>query len=246
MFQFRPDNREKVIEAHVKRLIQSIKTNNLLHCRPIVVNQKMEIIDGQHRLLAAKALDTEIYYQVIDLSSDDIVRMNIAKTWSNSDFVNFYCRNGYEEYIKLNEFMKKHNLNLKVAMNIAMGTEKKGFLDFKLGKFKFDTASLNEELDVCWDTINYIKKMNGFSTYTSSSRFWHGLLKLVSHPGFDKTKWRFNIERMIDHFGPRARTQDYQKMLMDIYNWKNTKKIDLTEADAEVETEIEQEECAQV
>ena len=31
--------------------------------RPIVVNKKMEVMDGQHRLMAAKQLGVEIYYQ---------------------------------------------------------------------------------------------------------------------------------------------------------------------------------------
>lgn len=46
---------------HVEKLIASIKTANLLDCEPILVNEKMEVIDGQHRLEAAKSLNLDIY-----------------------------------------------------------------------------------------------------------------------------------------------------------------------------------------
>src|SRR5258708_17508951 len=36
--------------CHVKRLVKSIQTRNLLHLRPIAVDETMAVIDGQHRL----------------------------------------------------------------------------------------------------------------------------------------------------------------------------------------------------
>ncbi len=232
IFTFRDDNREKIDQAHIKRLIESIKARNLLELRPIVVNEKMEVIDGQHRLLAAKALGCEIFYQQEKkLDAVDIVRMNISKPWTMGDFLNFYVHHNYIEYKKLAEFMKKHNLTLKVAMTIALGQARQGYHEFRLGEFKFHEESLSIELDICWDTINYIKKMNGFSPYTSSSRFWKALLKLVRHPDFDEGKWRNNMQKMIDHFSPKARTEDYINMIQSVYNWRNNSRISLMDDD---------------
>lgn len=44
-------NRE-VNKAHVKKLAASIRKKNLLYIRPVIVNDRMEIIDGQHRVAA--------------------------------------------------------------------------------------------------------------------------------------------------------------------------------------------------
>ena len=232
LFTFRDDNREKIDQAHVKRLIESIKARNLLELRPIVINDKMEVIDGQHRLLAAKALGCAIFYQQEKkLDAVDIVRMNISKAWTMGDFLNFYCHHGYQEYLKLRNFLNKHNLTLKVGMTIALGQIRQGYHDFRMGAFKFHEESLGIELDICWDTINYIKKMNGFSSYTSSSRFWKALLKLVRHPDFDESKWRSNTQKLIDHFSPKARTEDYISMIQHIYNWRNPSRIVLMEDD---------------
>ncbi len=138
LFRFREDNREAINQAHVKRLAESIKARNLLDLRPISVNSEYEVIDGQHRLLAAKSLGVEIYYQMQEgLKAEDIIIMNVSKSWAQADYLNYYCKNGYQEYIKLKDFTKHHNISLKVAINIMVGYSKTAAQEFKNGKFKF-------------------------------------------------------------------------------------------------------------
>lgn len=228
IFILRDDNREKIDRPHIQRLCESIKSRNLLEFRPIVVNEKMEVIDGQHRLFAAKALDVEIYYQVESkLDAPDIVRMNISKAWTMGDYLNFYCQHDYEEYKKLAEFMKKHSLTLKVALTIALGQSKLGYYEFKRGEFKFEECSENVDLDICWETIHYIQKINGYAQYTYTNRFWKAMLKLVKHPNFDAKKWKSNVEKLVSNFCPKARADDYVIMVQNIYNWRNNAKIHL-------------------
>ncbi len=230
MFVFRADNREKIDHTHVKKLQESIQSRNMLQLAPIIVNDKMEVIDGQHRLLAAKALGVEIFYrEEKKMDCADIIRMNISKSWRAADYLNFYCQHNYEEYKKLATFMKKNNVSLKVAMTIGMGQAHLVFEDFRMGNFKFPDECLDMELDICWDTINYIKKINGFSPYTSASRFWKAMLKLFKHPDFDANKWRSNMKQMIDNFAAKAKHEHYVHMFEHIYNWRNTKKIKLTD-----------------
>lgn len=228
MFRFRDDNREKIDQAHVRRLIESIKARNLLDLRPILVNEMMEVIDGQHRLLAAKMLGVEVYYQKEKkLGANEVMLMNTAKAWTCGDYLNFYCKNGYKEYQKLQNFMKKHNLNLRVALNICMGAGKYSYSSYKNGEFQFEDQQLDKELEVCWDTIDFIKKMNGFSAYTSSSRFWRAMIKLTTHYNFDAMKWRANLQKMVERFTSKATTDDYCRLMMDVYNWRNNDKISL-------------------
>lgn len=232
MFILRKDNRNKIDLLHVSRLVESIKLRNLLEMRPIVVNETMEVMDGQHRLLAAKELGIEIYYeQQVCLNSFDIIRMNISKSWGMGDFMNFYCEHDYPEYKKLAEFMKRNNLTLKVAFCIACGQVHQGYHDFKTGKFRFHEEGLDPYLQICWETIDYIKKMNGFSPYTYSSRFWKPLLKLVRHPEFDRKKWLTNMQRMIEHFCPKPRSEDYAQMMQNVYNWRSNCRISILETD---------------
>ncbi len=232
MFTLKSDNRAKIDQTHVKRLASSIQARNLLEMRPISVNSEMEILDGQHRFLAAKSLGVPIFYEIkTNLVASDVILLNVSKAWCMADYLNYYEKNGYEYYLKLRKFMKENNISLKVALGITMGQSWADIDKFKKGEYVFEQDAGKEELKTCWDTINYIKKMNGYSVYTSSSRFWKALIKLVKHYDFEKKKWLLNLERMIDKIGPKARAEDYVKLFTDIYNWKNTRKIDLSEGD---------------
>ena len=229
-FKFRNDNRAKIDKPHVKRLVDSIKSRNLLHMRPILVNEKMEVIDGQHRLKAAMELDVEIFYQIEKkLSASDIILVNIAQKWSSADYLNYYCQHEYPEYLKLKSFIENNELTLRVALNIVSGTEHDGFKFFREGKFCFDSDVVSEELAMCWDTINYIRKINGYSVYTQSAKFWKALLSLIRHPLFDASRWRENMQRMISHFAPKSTYKEYQEMFQNIYNWRTKARIDLIE-----------------
>ena len=187
-------------------------------------------IDGQHRLLAAQELGVDIYYTVEkNLTCSDIITLNNVKGWGMYDYLNFYVQNQFDEYIKLNEFMKKHGLNLKVAFNMTSGTAKEGFANFRLGKYKFTTDIYQVELDNCWQTIDFIRRMNGFSSYLTSSKFWNALLKLVKSPGFNDKKWMTNLSQMVEKVTQKPTAKDYCRLLMEIHNYRSQTKIDLME-----------------
>lgn len=228
IFNFRSDNREKINQDHVKRLIQSISSRNLLELRPILVNEDMEVLDGQHRLMAAKSLGVDIYYQVEKILKDaDIILMNTSKSWGSADYQNYYCRNGFIEYIKLEEFRKKNSISLRISLNICIGRSRGAYENYKKGRFVFKQEEISQEIDCCKDTIELIHKLNGFSPYTKSARFWKALLKLVKHHRFEHKKWMINLHKMVERFVAKAKTEDYCKLMMEIYNWHNSDKINI-------------------
>lgn len=237
MFIFREDNRSKIDYAHVEKIKNSIKSKNMLELRPILVNEKMEIIDGQHRLLAAKGLDIEIYYVIEkDLRPADIVLMNISKAWQLDDFLNFYVKNDFPEYVKLKKFVSHNILSLKVALALQQGLSNSIRHEFKIGNYKYlDTDE--SIIQTCKETIEVIKRRNGFSGYTASSKFWMSMIKLFIHPKFEARKWFSNLVRMVDDCGPRSTTIGYQKMILDIYNWRNNSRIEIVKGDPDEESQ---------
>ena len=221
-FVLRPDNRaDGISERHVKLLMLSLKSKNLLHLRPIAVTESMEVIDGQHRLEAAKRLGLPIYYEVEkNLEAKDVILMNVVKPWSASDFFNYYVKNGYPEYVKLEEFMKKNGLTLKPALSICVPGRERAAKAFREGSFKFNDTILTREMDACWQIIGFIGDKLQNTQYMRSGKFLRALLAIVRHPDFDMSRMMKNVDRLITRIGPRITQREYIDMFLTIYNYK--------------------------
>lgn len=76
---------------------------------PILVNERMEVIDGQHRLEAAKRLDIPILFIIkAGAGATEVMQLNLRRgNWTVYDFIGFYSANGNHSYIKLNEYSVK-------------------------------------------------------------------------------------------------------------------------------------------
>src|SRR5690606_774965 len=74
-------NRE-VDLRHVRKLMKAIEKRNLLHLNPIIVDEQNRVIEGQHRLEAAKQLQVPIYYitdNTVNKSDIEIGRASCGK-----------------------------------------------------------------------------------------------------------------------------------------------------------------------
>jgi len=90
---------------HVEKLKISFGRKYLLS--PIIVNENFEIIDGQHRFVAAKELGLPVYYIAIggySLMDIQIYNTN-ASNWKKKDFLNMYCDLGRPAYVQFKKFM---------------------------------------------------------------------------------------------------------------------------------------------
>jgi hypothetical protein len=114
-------NRE-VDKTHVKKLSGSIRRKNLLYIRPVIVNTRMEVIDGQHRIAACQEIDETVYYIKVDqLSKEDIAILNTAqKNWTRMDFINFYAIEGRDEYRKLSKLINKYPVKVSFLLSFCL------------------------------------------------------------------------------------------------------------------------------
>lgn len=95
--------------GNVERLVKSIEENGFLQL-PIIVNENYEVIDGQHRLMAARKLNSIIYYHKVnnyDLKTAIVLNRN-QSNWSISDYIKSYCDLGYKDYILLQQFYESN------------------------------------------------------------------------------------------------------------------------------------------
>lgn len=230
-----------VSKKHVTMLMDSITKNNQLDTRPIVVNKNLEIIDGQHRLEAAKNLELPIYYVVKNEADyQEMAFLNSCQAnWGTRDFLTMYSNQGFPEYKHLEEFVNRHNINLEPVICFFLyggGTSRKERLEsrsqflqrFKRGEFVFEG---NEELFNSI-LINFQKLVTIFrersfkrrkeSEFINRSSFVRAFIQFsISNAGI------INWDRFFDHLNykldsvtPKATTSQYFDLLLNIYNWR--------------------------
>lgn len=228
VFEKHAGNRE-VDDKAVKKLMESIKEKNMLMLRPIIVDKNLKVIDGNHRLEAAKRMQIPVYYVVDEtLESQAMYLLNNAqKNWTLSDYLNYYVNQGNEEYIKLNQFISKEKTPLNIAFQLLNGSRSGGFFKtFRDGKYVFpDEKEFNESMEKkerILETIDYIKrKTSGLKLYLSRVTFYSALVEFFNIKSFDYTVFMTKLQYKLDLIRPCSKQCDYVKIFKEIYNWKN-------------------------
>lgn len=95
--------------THSKKLLESITQNGYFNV-PILVNENMEIIDGQGRFEALKMLGLPIRYVMEEGAGLEACRvLNRQQTnWSTADYVKSFVENGNENYIRLSKLADRY------------------------------------------------------------------------------------------------------------------------------------------
>ena len=86
------DGNRRTNSANLNQISESMKEKQLVI--PITVNEKFEIIDGQHRFKACEYLGLPVYYimqQGYDIN--DVIRANVngGRKWFDADYLHRYC-----------------------------------------------------------------------------------------------------------------------------------------------------------
>lgn len=117
-------NRE-IIAGHVAKLATSILQRNMLPQNPILVNEKYEVIDGQHRLEVARNNNLEIYYMIVPGAAfEEIVALNSSnRVWNSMDYVNGYASKGSKDFMWLKEFIDQYGISVTQALTFLFGSE---------------------------------------------------------------------------------------------------------------------------
>ncbi len=131
IFETKDYDRFKILEGnrpinHVKKLIVSIQSIGML-MRPVLVNEKFEIIDGQGTFSACKYLRLPVPYVIQPgLTIRECRFLNRYQTkWSVNDFINSYAvgNDSREVYRNLKVVMDQFpDINKKVVIKAATPT----------------------------------------------------------------------------------------------------------------------------
>lgn len=229
-FKFSEENRDLDLK-HVQELINSITEKNLLSSNPIIVNSKMEIMDGQHRYEAAKFLETTLYFKEDNnFKPNDIARINtVNRKWQLEDYLKHFRSQGNGEYAAIDNFIHQYNVNIYSAIGLLSGRTAQPNNElvsrFKDGKFVVKDYE---------HAIHVLTVRNDFGNYSTdfykSKMFLNVVSKLVKDPEYNHQKMITQIQNQSRAFVKCTTVIQYLEMLTEIYNYRVRKEqnVDFT------------------
>lgn len=217
-------NRE-VDNRHVLALVKSIQEKNLLHLNPIIVNESLEVIDGQHRLEAARLLNTDIYY-VIDgeIKEADISKLNsVKKNWSVLDYVNYFATTGKPEFKEVLNFIAKYPGIKLTTIFALLSSDERGSYAKAARSGYVDISNLKVAYKVA-DMLVELYNLPG-KEFVFDSKFGIALMKCTKDSSFDFATLMEKITMLQRRFVKCPTIKEYLEMIEEIYNYKNSKNI---------------------
>lgn len=109
LFRHLIDNRE-VKTRTTQKIKESFSSVGYI-TNPIIVNEKMEVIDGQNRLEALRQLGMPVDYIIVEGAGIKECRaLNINQSnWSTNDWINSYADGGNLNYMRIRNLLKEYS-----------------------------------------------------------------------------------------------------------------------------------------
>lgn len=245
MFSFLQENRNIVFEK-VRQLEVLIKAHG--QQQPISVNEKMEIIDGQHRFQACKNLGATVEFMIRPgATAQNALHHNQGgSNWKLKDRIHYYAETGNEDYKILRDWSEQ-NADISIAMvasilrgtgeNRAMYLTQNGELkslksqralkessyigsDIHVGLFKIrDIESARRRLYCVRSILDALP-----AGKVANGKIVSALIKIMKNEKFKYDQLVFQIKSYPTKIYPVTTTEECVKMLDDLYNYK--KRID--------------------
>lgn len=212
-------NRE-LSQSHVKRLSEAFAENKTLaQYSFITVNEKMEVIDGQHRLEALKQLGQKVYYMVVPgLTLKDVQKLNSGgKQWRPLDFAKSFRVLGYESYRLYLEFKAKYKYNHDVLLKYMSLDQNISTQAFKEGKFK--VKDLASSVAYCQQLSEIAEKYEKATLRDQAL----ALLTLMKHPAYNQKRMLEKLSKHSNKIREAHGEFECQRELERIYNFGNKK-----------------------
>ena len=229
-----PTNWQRPIDsAHVRELADSMReVGNKLRLYPIVCkqlpNEKLLVLDGQHRVLAARDLGEQIHYQITEeseLCSSDIVKISRRRrSWTLTDVLNGFSSRNRDSYRFVSDMMDEFSLDSS-ALGIFIGYSKEEKDRFLNGYMDLSDER-RAELRTFFEYANSVYEIIGNDA--KKAAFLRALSQMTSNPRFVPKRLLLRFETYYADRGyPFAGHEDAYEMIRSIYNYRTleTEKI---------------------
>lgn len=228
-FSFIHNNREQN-DHHIEALKIAFKEiGNLTKVQPILVNDKYQIIDGQHRFAACRELGQPIYYTMAEgLNVKDAQKLNITqKKWSLDDYVWSYALGGdvnYQRYRQLREDYGMSNaIILPALFGVADSKHNPLYKTLRKGEMVIDEETYEaarERLDKLAEAVEIIPALK----VREPGR---AFIKILGSDNYNHERMLTKLHGQKGKFNKYATLLDNLRQLEEFYNLNNRYKVPL-------------------
>lgn len=224
MFKSIDGNRNKNL-LHLNRLKKSMEENYLFTV--IIVNEKYEIIDGQHRFQVIKELGLPLHYLVCKgygLREVHILNQN-SKTWNSDDYMEGYCRLGYKDYLIYKEFKNKYKIGHLECLSLLSGMDSSrntwDVHNFYEGAFKIKSL---EDAEI---TMEKILQIEPYYKNIRRRSFVLAMMGLFKNSNFEFTEFLQKLKLQPMALQDCNSVTSYKILIEEIYNYRRREKVNL-------------------
>jgi hypothetical protein len=217
------DGNRNLNPANLARLKKSMQ-GELLQV-PIIVNEKMEIIDGQHRFESCKDLGLPLCFIIVKgYELPQVHKLNaIARNWSLHDYLDSYADLGLNDYILAKKFMLKYKIPINACLQMLSGTNTGGGYNSKTvfteGAFKIKDYS-----KACM-LASQILAVGKFYEGNKRQYFMAAMVFVSDNPTFNFRTFLRKLAMQRTALVHCANKKQYVMLIEDIYNHHSQNKV---------------------
>jgi hypothetical protein len=218
-FRFINSNREQS-RGHIEAVKQAFEEyGNLTKVQPILVNDRYEIVDGQHRYTAAKELGQPIHYTVVPgLGVQEARAMNILhRQWTAEDFAHSYAATGNPHYVKYLQLKEEFSFGHAVMVIYIEGQDRgRGALKrFREGNFTI------EDLNASMIRLAQLEEVGEYTKLARNRAFAMAYLRIIQNPEYNHShfikKLELHGDAILKSYGT---AEDNLRQIEEVYNYK--------------------------
>jgi hypothetical protein len=210
---------------HLQRLKKSIQENYLFTI--IIVNERFEIIDGQHRFEAVKEFGLPLHYIICEgYGLEQVHILNAtSKTWNADDYLDGYIKLGKADYVTYKKFKDKYNFSHNCCMailgNTASTPSGSRIQNFYDGKFQISNYKKSIEFAECICLLEPL-----YAGYNRNN-FILAMLQLMKKPQFEFTEFIAKLRLQPSAMFDCQDVSQYVSLIEEIYNYRRRDKVNL-------------------
>lgn len=222
-----PGNREQNV-LQTNKLVRTIREcGNITKTSPLLVNEKYQIIDGQHRFWAFEKIAEEsgdiypIYFIVRKgLTEEDAKLMNSgSKPWSPDDYAKTYSLDGIKDYEIYLSFRERYELNADVLMKYLAPSDGDRNT-FRVGEFKVEDESKSKT----W--CNRLEDMKTYYRDHKHRSFALAYLDVTSNRKYEHRRMMEQMEKYSNELiRVPLKNKPMREAIIEIYNKGVSEKV---------------------